>query len=246
MVGTHSEPAIPTFDTDQGLTTRVLGLDEGSTMRALGLDDDPAIRLRLANTLGHPTGQTTGAATLLFGLSLAAALPPAAMLFASETALPVVRPDARAMLSPTELGAILGRPVAEVGRGRVALGEVDRRMHRLIVSLEVFQATDGSGMLVSLGVIRIDPAATTVVGASPLDLWALAGEPLSRYGVALPCPIQIGDRARLVVYGGITAQVAWLAGERLVTASVTSLQGTESWVTGAACSIAVLLDRSFR
>jgi hypothetical protein len=210
------------------------------------IEGAPTLRLNLAETAHLSSGRGTDAKMLLFGLSLAAALPPAAILFPTDSSLPFVRSNPYSILSPAEVGAILGRPMAEVGRGRVALGEVDRRMHRLVVALNVFQATDGSGVLVSLGVIRVDPAATTVAGVSPLDLWALAGEPLSRHGVAKDCPIRIGDRSRLIVYGGITSQVAWLSGERLATASVTSLQGSESWVTGAACSIAVLLDRGFR
>lgn len=243
MIGTDKEPAIPAIEADQGLTTRVLELDDGSTTRALGLDGDPTIHLQLANTLGHPTGQTTGVATLLFGLSLAAALPPAAMLFSPDAARPIIRPAAGPMLSPSEVEAIVGHRMKEAGRGRIALGEVDRRLSRLLLSLEVFQATDRSGVLVCLGVIRVDSAATTVVGASPLDLWALAGEPLSRYGVAFECPIRIGDRARLVVYSGITMQIAWLSGDRLMTASVTSLTGSDAWAIESASALAIALDR---
>lgn len=190
--------------------------------------------------------QMSGIEPMLFGLSIAAALPPAAMLFSPDAARPIVRPAARPMLSPSEVAAIVGHRMKEAGRGRIALGEVDRRLHRLLLSLEVFQATDSSGVLVCLGVIRVDPAATTVVGASPLDLWALAGEPLSRYGVAYACPIRIGDRARLVVYSGITMQIAWLSGERLMTASVTSLTGSDAWAIESASALALALDRQLR
>jgi hypothetical protein len=243
MIGTDSGRAIPTSETDQELTTCVLGLDDGSTTRALGLGEDPTIRLQVANTLGHPTGQTTGVATLLFGLSLATALPPSALLMPSNAALPVVRSDAHPILSSIDLEAVLGRPTTEVGRGRVALEEVDRRMRRLVVSLAVFQVTDGSGALISLGVVTPHRTVSGRGGATITDLWAMAREALPRYGIALRHSIRGGDDALLVLYGGVTAQVAWLAGDRLATASVTSLDGSESWTVEAACSIAVLLDR---
>lgn len=191
-------------------------------------------------------GQTTGAGPLLFGLSLAMVLPPAAMLAAPEPVLPVVQPLDDTMLDAVELGSILGVSMQEVGRGRVALGEVDRRLHRLTVSLEVFQAHHGSGALVSIGVISVDPAATTVFGATPLDLWALAAEPLSQRGVASECPVHIGERSRMVTYGGVTTQIAWLSGERLMTASVTVLDGDEGWAIGAASAIALAVDRRRR
>ena len=203
-------------------------------------------RLDLIDSSGPPTLWMTGAVPLLFGLSIAAALPPAAMLFAPEAARPAVRPDPITMLSTATISTILGRPVKEVGRGRVALGDLDRRLHRLLLSLEVAQATDGTGVLVCLGVITIDPAATATVGASPPDLWALADEPLSRYGMAFESPIRIGDRSRLVVYGGITMQIAWLSGERLMTASVTSLEANDGWAIEAASAIALALDRRLR
>jgi hypothetical protein len=209
----------------------------------IATDDAARHRLDLTDDAGPATMRMSGVEPLLFGLSIAAALPPAAMLFAQDATRPIVRPALRPMLSAGEVQAILGRGMKEAGSGRIALGEVDRRLHRLLLSLEVFQATDGSGALVCLGVIRVDPAATTVVGASPLDLWALAGEPLSRYGVAYQCPIRIGERARLVVYSGITMQIAWLSGERLMTASVTSLNGNDAWAIDAASKLALALDR---
>jgi hypothetical protein len=243
MIGTGNDPAIPAIEADQGLTTCVLGLDDGSTTRALGLGEDPTIRLQLADTHGQPTGQTTGVATLLFGLSLATALPPSALLMPSNAALPVVRSDAHPILSSIDLEAALGRPTMEVGRGRVALEEVDRRMRRLVVSLAVFQVTDGSGALISLGVVTPHWTASGNDGATITDLWALAREALPRHGIAWRHSIRGGGDALLVVYGGVTAQVAWLAGDRLATASVTSLDGSENWTVEAACSIAVLLDR---
>ena len=208
----------------------------------IGIDDAPTLQVHLADDAYATIGPSSGVGPLLFGLSLAAALPPTAILFPPGESLPAVRTEPRPIIDAAELASVLGRPMAEIGRGRVALGEIDRRLHRLIVSLDIFRATNGGGVLVSLGVIRIDPAATTVIGATPVDLWSLAGEPSSGHGVTSVYPIRIGDCARLVVYGGITAQVAWLSGERLTTASVTSLVGDDTWAVEAARAIALALD----
>ena len=53
----------------------------------------------------------------------------------------------------------------------------------------------------------------------------------------------LGDDAFLAVYGGLTAQVAWLTGDRLSTASVTCLTREQDWLVDAARSIAIMLDR---
>jgi hypothetical protein len=244
MIGAGNGHTSQTLEHEQGPMTHVLGYENWGAAPTVGREENPTMRLRVrGDGFG---GQTTGVGPLLFGLSLAMALPPAAMLFAPEPVLPVVQPLKGAMLDVSELGSILGSPMMEVGRGRVALGEVDRRLHRLIVSLEVFQAANGSGALVSIGVIRVDPAATTVFGATPLDLWALAGEPLAQHGVASECPVPIGDRSRMVAYGGVTTQIAWLSGERLMTASVTSLDGDAGWAVEAASAIALAVDRRRR
>lgn len=214
-------------------------------------DDAPTLRLQLTSdpTPGLSGGsdpttvQTSGVEPLLFGLSLAAALPPNAILFPPDSSLPVVRSDPHAILSPAELSAILGRPTALVGRGRIELGEVDRRMVSLVVSLEVFQITDGSGVLVSLGIVTPHRRAGGVDGATTADLWDLAREALPGYAGASQYPSRIGGGARLVVYGGITAQVAWLSDECLTTASVTSLDGDDDWAIEAASAIALALNR---
>jgi hypothetical protein len=85
-----------------------------------------------------------------------------------------------------------------------------------------------------------------VEGASTTDLWTLACEALPLHGAASRHPGRIGDDAILVVYGGITAQVAWLSGDRLTTASVTSLNGHDDWAIEAASTIALALDRRGR
>ena len=197
----------------------------------------------LSGDSGPTTVQMSGVEPLLFGLSLAAALPPTAIHFPPGSSLPVVRSDPHPILSPAELSAILGRPTALVGRGRIELGELDRRMESLVVSLEVFQVTDGGGVLVSLGVVTPRRTAGGVDGVTAADLWALPYEVLPRYAGASQYPSRIGGGARLGVYGGITAQVAWLSGERLMTASVTSLAGDDDWAIEAATAIAQALER---
>jgi hypothetical protein len=224
--------------------------------------DAPTLRLKLAsdpvpNLAGDPvaglsgdsgpsTVQTSGVEPLLFGLSLAAALPPTAILFPPDSLLPVVRSEPHPIVGPAELSAILARPTALVGRGRIELEEVDRRMASLVVSLEVFQVTDGSGVLISLGVVRPHRTDGGIDGATTADLWELACEALPRYAGASQYPSRIGGGARLVVYGGITAQVAWLADGCLMTASVTSLGGDDDWAIEAASAIALALDRRRR
>jgi hypothetical protein len=206
-----------------------------------GLLDDPDLAPLLPAAC-WPAGNET----LLFGLSVAMALPPTAMMVSPDGALPTVRSGAPAILTSRELSAVLDRPTTEVGRGRIALGEVDQRMHRLAISLDVFRVTDGSGALVALGVVSLDPLAGPAAGATIADLWALAREAVPYHGVVQQLPDGFGDDALLVIYGGITAQVVWLAGDRLVTASMTSLRGGEDWMAVAVCALATVLDRRLR
>jgi hypothetical protein len=123
------------------------------------------------------------------------------MLVSPNAALPAVRSDPHAILSPIELAAVLGRPTAEVGRGRVALAEIDQRLHDLVVSLDVFRVTDGSGALVSLSVVRPDQTASGASGATTVDLWALAREALPRCGGDYEYAVGVGDDALLMLYG---------------------------------------------
>ena len=159
-----------------------------------------------------------------FRLSLAATLPPDALLLPPDTFLPIVRSEPHPIISPAELSSFLGRPMIEVGRGRVALGEVDRRLNRLVVSLEVYRA-DRRERRLSRSESSDRPGGDDRRRRNAGGPLVARGEPSLRHGVTAVYPIQIGDRARMVVYGG-TAQVAWLSGERLTTASVTSLTTT--------------------
>jgi hypothetical protein len=223
-------------------------------------DDLPTVGLE---PLDDPEpASTTRLETLLFALSLVATLPPTAMLASSRAALPFVQAEPQPVLTAFDLEATIGRPTTEVGRGRIGLGEIDQRMHRLLVSLNVYQVTDGSGVLVCLGVVSpnrvgvVSPNRHGVVrpnrmadgagGVAPADLWTLAREALALHGVFRETPVEMGDDAFLAVYGGVTAQVAWLTGDHLATASVTSLNGDEAWMIETARSIAGLLDRRLR
>jgi hypothetical protein len=190
-----------------------------------------------------PTVLSTESPILLFGLSIATALPPAAMLAPPGLIRPAVQSNLRAILDPLELTLALNRPTADLWRGQVRLGEIDERLHGLEMLLHVVRVIDGSGALVCLSTVSPDPTARGAAGARPADLWRLACEALARHGIAHEREAGIGEAAFLAVHGGVTAQVAWLAGDRLATASVTSLAGEKAWAVDAARSLAVVLDR---
>jgi hypothetical protein len=121
------------------------------------------------------------------------------------------------------------------------LGEVDERLRGLESLLHIIRVPDGSGVLVCLGVVQPDPMAAGAGRATLYDLWALACEGLVQQKVPHERRIDIGQDALLAVHGGMTAQAAWLIGNRLTTASVTSLAGDMAWATEAAHSISMLL-----
>src|SRR6185503_2062068 len=103
-------------------------------------DDGLTLRLDRADASECDTERQTGLVTMLFGLSLATALPAAGMLATAHVVRLMLRPDA-AILDPLEVAAALGWPVAEVWRGRIALGEVDERLVGLEMLLDVLQVT---------------------------------------------------------------------------------------------------------
>jgi hypothetical protein len=210
---------------------------------AMLTDDPPTLVLGLPYDPEVTTDRTTELVTLLFGLSLGTALPPAAMLPPPGAVRPAVRFDPNAIFDQSELAATLGRPAVEVWHGRVALAEMDERLGGLVVMLSVFQIADGSGALVCLSAVRSDPVAPPTGAATPADLWDLARRALSRYEVSHERLAGLGDHAFLAIYGGVTAQVAWLAGDRVATASVTCLARELGWAVDAARSIAPVLDR---
>jgi hypothetical protein len=205
-------------------------------------DDVSTPYLDLADDADPSVDRPTGHVTLLFGLSLATALPPAAILVPPGGGRPAAQSDLRPILDLLELAAVLKRPTAELWRGRVTLGQIDERLRGLETLLHVVRVIDGSGALVCLSAVSPEPAAEGT-GATPADLWEMACQALARCEIPYESQVGIGEAAFLAVYGGVTAQVAWLAGNRLATASVTSLAGEQTWAVEAARSIAVLLDR---
>jgi hypothetical protein len=214
--------------------------------RLTATDTLPTLRLDLVDATVGTTPRAAELAPLLFGLGLAMALPPAAILAPPQVVLPTIRSDAHAILDSVDLGVVLDRSIAGVGHGRVAPGEVDKRLGGLVVSLDVFRITGGTGpgagALVSLGTVRPDPVASGDHGATTADLWRLACAALMQDAIPGGHLNGFGDDAFLAVYGGTTAQIAWMAGDHLATASVTCLAGEESWAIEAAYSIAAFLD----
>jgi hypothetical protein len=185
---------------------------------------------------------TSGAQTLLYGVSLVTALPPDALLAPPDVALPAIRDDAHPILHALDLESLLDRPMARVGHGSVALEQVDRRMRGLVASFDLSRTVDPSAMLICLGVVEADRTASRAGGATVEDLRGLVCETLHRRGAGWSRQTGIGHGALLVLYGGIIAQTVWVNGDRLVTVTVTSLHG-EDHTREAARSIAYLLDR---
>jgi hypothetical protein len=204
--------------------------------------DPPTMVLGLPDAPGPATAVTTGLETLLFGLSLAVALPPAALL-PPGTALRTVLPAPEPLLGTTELSALVGRSALETGLGRFALREVDRRLDGLEAALSLFRLTREPATLVCLGIVGPERAAGRPGAATVASLWALAREALPRHAVVSEDEGGVGPAALLVRYPGATIQRAWLIGDRLATVSVTSMDGDESWTKAAARSIAAALDR---
>jgi hypothetical protein len=152
---------------------------------------------------------------------------------------PKVLPRADAVVSPDDLAAVLGRLTVDVGRGRAMLENVDERLRGLVVSLDVFRVIEGPGALIGLGVVTFDPAMSS--GATTTDLWKLAREALVEHRVARRHPGSLGGDAVLADYGE-TALVTWLRRDRLLTVSVTRLNGDPEWAIQAARSIVVWAD----
>jgi hypothetical protein len=194
----------------------------------------------------QPVIGLAGSPILLLGMSLATALPPTVLLSPPGAVRPVVRSDHHTSLDLTKLTAALDRPTAELWRGQIHLGEIDERLRGLEMRLQIVRVVDGSGALVHLGTVSPAPATAGVPATRPIDLWRLACEAHAQSGATYGCQAGIGETAFLAVYGGVTAQVAWLASGRLATASVTSLVWEQDWTVVAARSVAVLLDHELR
>ena len=206
------------------------------------VDDRPTARLERPST-GEPTGAPAPSMlTLLFELSLAAALPPDSVMAPAGAVKAVVHSSRDALISREAIASVVGRPISEARRGRVSLGEVDARLRGLGVRLEVYRVDDGGGGLISIGLVAPEPVPTAGHGATARFLWALARESLVAHGVPCEHLVGVGDDAYLALHGGRTAQVAWLAGERLATVSVTTMSGQKHRAIDSARAIALLAE----
>ena len=202
--------------------------------------DGPALRINCEGECRRTTPVPPRSAPLLFGLSLAAALPSAAWVPPPHSGLRAIHPTLRPILDSLELQTALGRPVAEVGRGRIALGDVDRRLHGLSLALDVLRADVGRDALVTIGVVSPDRAMIDG-GATPAGLWALAREAIPWHGRSRGCRLGTAADSIVVIYGCATSQVAWLAADSLATVSVTDLDGDEEQRTELAHTLACRL-----
>lgn len=204
-------------------------------------DELPTLHLPPASAHRPTTPVPLQSVSLLYGLSLAMVLPPAAWLPPQNHALPAISPTPATVLAAAELQAALTRTVAEAGRGQIALREVDQRLHGLLLSLDLFRADQGRGVLIALGIVWQDRATSVAGGATPGDLWRLAREAIPQHGRVRPAQLCAGAESLLVLYGRATTQIAWLAPGYLATVSVTSLNGDERQATEIAYTSARLL-----
>jgi hypothetical protein len=205
-------------------------------------DNGATLVLDVDDSSEPPTSEPAGLETLLFAVSLITALPATAMLAPPHSVRPALRPHPPVMLTAMELSAVVFRPTTEIGRWKIALGEIDSRLHGLESAVTIFRVTNRSGGLICLSVVRPDPKTRSEGSVTPARLYQLAYESVARLGVAHEHPARIGEQAFLALYGGVTAQVAWLDGDLLATASVTCLAGNLAWAADAARALAAFLD----
>jgi hypothetical protein len=184
-----------------------------------------------------------GIVPLLFAVNVATGLPPQALQFSPTRAWPTIRPRTHGIIEAPGLAVMLGRPVMELGRGCVVLGDVDERLRGLLVSLDVFRVIDWSGALVSIGVVRSDPV--TPGGTSIADLWTLAREAIVQHGIEYSAYGGVGDAAFLANFGK-TVQLAWMTGDRLATVSVSCIDGGQHWMRHATRAVAGLIESRLR
>jgi hypothetical protein len=214
--------------------------------KVLVTDDLPTARLDRTDVDRYTMSRPTGLAPLLFGVGLATALPPAAILPPPDVVQPAIRADTHIALDAADLALILDRSVADLGSGRVALSQVDTRLAGLAASVRLYRVIDGggAGALVSIGLVSPDRAADSHTSTTVAKLWKLACLALTQHAIPGGYLDGLGDEAFLAMYLGTTAQIAWLVGDRLATASVTCLTGDEHWAIATAHTIAAFLYRS--
>jgi hypothetical protein len=169
---------------------------------------------------GQVIPQTVHLLPLLFALNFAIGLPPGSVARLPDAGWPTVRASDRPLINAASLAAILARPVAPAALGTILLGEVDRRLAGLAVTIDVARLVGAAGGLVALSTVS---ATGPGGGASVADLWRLAREAVIERRVSWRPLDGLGADAFLASYDQ-TVQVCWLAGDRLATASVTDLE----------------------
>jgi hypothetical protein len=187
----------------------------------------------------QPPGQTAETFTLLFALSLAIILPPESVIPPRDGSEPVIKPEPLAIAGADAVRMVLGRQAIAVGAGNVLLDQVDRRLGGLVARLNAYRMTDAPSGLVLTGLVS-DNGEPPSVGfrVTPRALWELAKEMLKQGGHVCDPVAGLGEDAFLTLRGDHTAQVAWIAGERLASVTVTSLQADKPWVIGSARALA--------
>jgi hypothetical protein len=197
---------------------------------------------------GPPEGPSRkgGMPTLLFGLTLAVSLPPEALLAPTNAPLPTIYPSPVRIVVAADLSTSVGRPVTELHRVRVGLGGLDRRLQGLSIAVGIFQVTDETRALVSVGVAFPDETTGGRPGATVEQFWALTHEILPRHAWVCEQRTALGQDALLAFPGNATAQAIWLTSGCLATVGIASLQHGDSWIREAACAIAQVVDRRLR
>jgi hypothetical protein len=186
-----------------------------------------------------PAGQTGERMTLLLGLSLAIVLPPEAVIPPRDGGEPSIREEPLAVIGAEAIRLVLGRTAIAVGSGYIPLDKVDRRLGGLMVRLNAYRITEAPSALVLTGLVS-DTGEPPSVGwrVTPRALWELAKEMLKQGGHGCEPVYGLGEDAFLTLRGDHTAQVAWIAGDRLASVTVTSLQADKLWVITSARALA--------
>lgn len=180
--------------------------------------------------------------TLLLGLSLAAALPPDAIVAPLHGGQPVVHRAPRAIVDASDIEAILDRPTTLVASGRVALGELDARLAGLTVQLDAFRVVDEPSALVTVALVTRGAAPAGERRSQVSDLWRLVNTVLTEHRIPREHLVGLGDDAFQALHGSSTVQVAWLSRDRMATVSLTSLNADVSSSLGQVRAIATAVQ----
>jgi hypothetical protein len=181
--------------------------------------------------------------TFLFGLSLALALPPKAMVAPPDVFLPTILPSVAPIVTAGEVAGVLGHAAYEVGRGQVAASEIDARLDGLRISLDVLRLSGNAEALIAASVVAPDPAQPRRGLCTPHDLWALVRSTPAERGDQR---FELGVDTQLTLHADRTAQLVWLALDYLAAVSVTHLLAEDTaWLITATRSVANLVASRF-